>query len=351
MKNKMQTLTTILFLFICLILTSCKKAEENSAKNIQPINIKIEIVKPTRLVDAIQIAGTVKAFEDVNISPEEGGVIKEWKAKKGQYVKKGDLIVVLKDEVIKAGYDAAEAQYQMAQLNVEKQEKVFDQQGISELQYKNLQYGRDGAKANADLMKARWERTQIRSTINGIVENTPIGNLINEGEFAPPGVPLVRIVNNSKVKIQAEVPELYSGTLPLGIPAIITFDALPGDTLKGRVSFVSSAVSAANRTMQVEIILSNPLRKLKPEMVAKVKLLREAKNNAILVSENVVQLVDRDCMIVYVEKGGKAEERRLKFGGRQGMMLEVIEGLKPGEHLVVAGFQKLVNGTPVIVSQ
>jgi len=72
-----------------------------------------------------------------------------------------------------------------------------------------------------------------------------MGNLMNEGEFAPPGVPIVRIINNSKVKIQAEVPELYSGTLPLGIPAIVTFDALPGDTLRGRVSFVSSAVSAA----------------------------------------------------------------------------------------------------------
>jgi len=127
----------------------------------------------TRLVDAIQVAGTVKAFEDVNISPEEGGVIKEWIAQKGQQVKKGDLIVTLKDEVIKAGYDAAEAQYRMADLNVEKQQKVFDQQGISDLQMKNFQYGRDAAKANADLMKARWERTQIRSTIDGVVENTP----------------------------------------------------------------------------------------------------------------------------------------------------------------------------------
>ncbi|MDD8019374.1 MAG: efflux RND transporter periplasmic adaptor subunit [Bacteroidota bacterium] len=336
-------------LFAGLLLSSCKKGEENTVLKVPPVDIKIEIVKPTLLVDAIQVAGTVKAFEDVSMSPEEGGVIKEWKVKKGQHVRKGDLIVVLKDEVIKAGYDAADAQYRMAELNVEKQQKVFDQQGISDLQMKNLQYGRDAAKANADLMKARWERTQIRTSIDGVVENTAMGNLINEGEFAPPGVPLVRIVNNSKVKIQAEVPELYSGTLPPGIPAVITFDALPGDTLKGKVSFVSSAVSAANRTMQVEVILSNPFRKLKPEMVAKVKLLRESKNNAVLVSENIVQLVDRDRIVVYVEHGGKAEERRLKLGGRQGIMMEVLEGLKVGDHLIVTGYQKLVNGTTVKV--
>ncbi len=350
MKN-ISRIITVPVLCTGLVIFSCKKVDENSSLRVQPVDVKTEIIKPTRLVNAIQVAGTVKAFEDVNISPEEGGVIKEWIAKKGQHVKKGDLIVLLKDEVIKAGYDAAVAQYQMAELNVEKQQKVFDQQGISDLQMKNFQYGRDGAKANADLMKARWERTRIRSTIDGVVENTPMGNLINEGEFAPPGVPLVRILNNSKVKIQAEVPELYSGTLPLGIQAVITFDALPGDTLKGRVSFVSSAVSAANRTMQVEIIISNPFRKLKPEMVAKVKLLREAKNNAILVSENIVQLVDRDRTIVYVEKEGKAEERQLKLGGRQGTMVEVLDGLKSGDHLIVVGYQKLVNGTSVVVAQ
>ncbi len=349
MKSERRMVLTVLMLSAGLMLSSCKKGEENVALKRPSIDVKIEIVKPARLVDAIQIAGTVKAFEDVSMSPEEGGVIKEWKVKKGQHVKKGDLIVVLKDEVIKAGYDAAEAQYRMAELNVEKQQKVFDQQGISDLQMKNLQYGRDAAKANADLMRARWERTQIRSTIDGVVENTAMGNLISEGEFAPPGVPLVRIINNSMVKIQAEVPELYSGTLPPGIPAMITFDALPGDTLKGRVSFASSAVSAANRTMQVEVILSNPYRKLKPEMVAKVKLLRETKNNAILVSENIVQLVDRDRIIVYVEHDGKAEERRLTLGGRQGIMVEVLEGLKEGDHLVVTGYQKLVHGTDVHV--
>ena len=349
MNSERRMVLAMLILSAVLMLSSCKKGEENVASKKPPIDVNIEVIKPGRLVDAIQVAGTVKAFEDVSMSPEEGGVIKEWKAKKGQHVKKGDLIVVLKDEVIKAGYDAAEAQYRMAKLTVEKQQKVFDQQGISELQMKNFQYGRDGAKANAELMKARWERTQIRTSIDGVVENTAMGNLINEGEFAPPGVPLVRIINNSMVKIQAEVPELYSGTLPPGIPAVITFDALPGDTLKGRVSFVSSAVSASNRTMQVEVILSNPYRKLKPEMVAKVKLLRETKNNAILVSENIVQLVDRDRIIVYVEHDGRAEERRLKLGGRQGIMMEVLEGLKEGDHLIVTGYQKLVHGTVVQV--
>jgi len=203
-----KSLTVALVAVTSFLLLSCgKSGGQNGGPNVQPVDVRIEIVKPQRLVDGIVVAGTVKAYEDVNLSPEEGGVVKEWKAKKGQRVSKGDLIVVLKDEVIKAGYDAAEAQYKMAELTLEKQQKVFDQQGISELQIKNLQYTRDAAKANADLMKARWERTQLRSPIDGIVDNT----LPNEGDMAPPGVPLARIVNSTQIKIQADVPELYSG--------------------------------------------------------------------------------------------------------------------------------------------
>jgi len=337
----LATLTT-------LVLFSCgKSGGEAGAPKVQPINVKVEILKPQRLVDGIIVAGTVKAYEDVSLSPEEGGVVKEWKAKKGQTVKKGDLIVVLKDEVIKAGYDAADAQYKMAALNLEKQQKVFDQQGISELQIKNLEYGRDAAKANADLMKARWERTQLRSPIDGYVDNT----IPNEGDFAPPGMPLARIVNSSLIKVQADVPELYSGSVSVGAPAVITFDALPKDTLRGKVSFVGSTVSSANRALQVEIVVSNPARRIKSEMVAKVRLVRETKNNALLISENIVQLVDRDRSVVYVENGGKAEERQLKFGGRQGILLEVLQGLNAGDRLIVSGYQKVINGSPVNVTE
>lgn len=343
-----HTASFIFSLIIVLMFTSCKKSEvANDENKNQPVDVRIETIKASRLVDAIQVSGTVKAFEDANISPEEGGVVKEWKAKKGQHVKKGELIVVLKDEIIKSSYDAAEAQYKMTELNLQKQKEVFDQQGISELQYKNLEYTRDAAKANADLMKARWERTQIRSPFDGVIDNT----IPNEGEFAPPGVPIARVVNMSSIKIQAEVPELYSSTISVGTQAIIIFDALPGDTLKGKLSFVGSTVSAANRTMQIEIILPNSIHRLKPEMVTKVKLLRETNSNAILVSENIIQLVDRDRAIVYVENSGKVKERVLKLGGRQGKMVEVLEGLNMGDHLIVAGFQKLVDGTPVNVTK
>ena len=144
---------------------------------------------------------------------------------------------------------------------------------------------------------------------------------------------------------------VYAGTVTVGIPAVITFDALPGDTIRGRVSFVGSTVSEVNRTLSTEIVEPNPFGKLKADMIAKVTLTRVTKNAAVLVSENIIQLVDRDRSIVYVENAGKAEERNLKLGARQGNMLEVLEGLKPGDRLITVGYQKLVSGSPVTVTE
>lgn len=196
-------------------------------------------------------------------------------------------------------------------------------------------------------MKARWNHTQICSPIDGTLDNT----IPKEGEMAPPGSPIARVVNMSMIKIDMEIPEMYAGAVTVGTSAAITFDALPGDTLRGNVSFVGSTVSEANRTLDAEILRPNPFRNLKAEMVAKVKLVRAARSEAVLISENIVQLVDRNRSIVYVENGGRAEERRLRIGAHQGNLVEVLDGLKPDDHLITVGFQKLVNGTPVTVTQ
>ncbi len=330
-----------------VLFLSCNKSEQTNGKAVMPVNVRIETVKPRTLVDAIQVAGTVKASEDANISPEEGGVVKEWAVKRGQAVNKGDVIIVLKDELVKAGLEAAEAAYNIAQQNLVMQARVYEEKGISELAYKNFVFQRDAAKAQYDIARVRWDRTRIKSPIGGIVDNI----IPNIGEFAPPGMPVARVVNVSVVKVQAEVPEVYSGSISLSTRADITFDALRGDTLRGTVSFVGSTVSSSNRTLLVEITVTNPYRKLKPEMIAKVKLFRENKSNAILVSDDIIQLVDRNRIIVYVENNGKASERQLTIGGRQGKMVEVTDGLKIGDRLIVAGYQDLIDGTPVVITE
>lgn len=347
----MKKLILLYSLSALFLLHACGNAPEeksiaaNNHHVATAVPVRTQTLAPEHFDEIIQISGTVKAYEDVLVSPEEGGVVKEWKAQKGQFVKAGELIALLKDEVIHASCEAAEAQYKLAQLSFEKQEKIYAEQSISEIQYKSAEYNRDAAQAQVALMKARWEHTRIKSPINGVLDD----RLVDEGEFAPPAVPMAHVVNTSVVKILAEVPELHAGTLALGTPVSVTFDAVPGDTLRGKISYAGKTVSPTNRTLPVEIYLENRQGKLKSEMVAKVRVVLASRDNALLISENNVLQVDRNKLIVYVENGGQAQERIVKLGGRRGSLVEIVSGLAPGERVIISGFQKLVNGNPVSV--
>jgi multidrug efflux pump subunit AcrA (membrane-fusion protein) len=89
-------LAAILLLFACVNKNEEKSFAANGRYEVQPVNVRIQEVKPMPFENVIQVSGIVKAYEDVNLSPEEGGVVKEWKAQKGQFVKKGEIIALLK---------------------------------------------------------------------------------------------------------------------------------------------------------------------------------------------------------------------------------------------------------------
>ena len=349
--KQIQSITALIAgLALSLLLASCGTSNADESQEPGPtdaVTVRIKEVRPTPFADVIQVPGAIESYQDVQLSPEEGGVIREWVARKGQWVKKGDILCILNDDVIKATYDAALAQYKIAELNYEKQKNVYDENVISELQYKSAMYNRDAAKAQADLMAARLERTRVRSPINGILNE----RFREAGEYAPPAVPVAHVVNVGSIKVVTDVSERFAGTITVGDDATVIPDAFPEDSLKGRVIFVGSSVSSNNRTIPVEISIANPDGRLKPEMITRVRIVRSVRPNAIIVDQSLVQQVDRDKNVLYVEVNGKAEERIVTLGARQDNLVEITRGLQPGDHLIISGYQLLVAGQSVTIEQ
>ena len=347
--KQIQSITALIAGFaLSLLLASCGTSnadESQEAGQTDAVTVRIKEVRPTPFADVIQVPGAIESYQDVQLSPEEGGVIREWVARKGQWVKKGDILCILNDDVIKATYDAALAQYKIAELNYEKQKNVYDENVISELQFKSAMYNRDAAKAQADLMAARLERTRLRSPINGILNE----RFREVGEYAPPAVPVAHVVNVGSIKVVTDVSERFACTITVGDEATVIPDAFPEDSLKGRVIFVGSSVSSSNRTLPVEISIANPAGKLKPEMITRVRIVRSVRPDAIIVDQSLVQQVDRDKNVLYVEVNGKAEERIVTLGARQDNLVEITRGLQPGDHLIVSGYQLLVAGQSVTI--
>jgi len=352
MKQVRWILTATLAFPGALIINSCGQSDAHTGdpggpEAVPAVTVQIEEVRLTPFTDVITVTGIIKGREDVMLSPEEGGVVREWLIEKGQPVKKGDIIGLLNDDVIRASYEAAAAQWNLAETNFEMQKNIYAEKAISELQFKSALYNRDAAKAQADLARARLERTRLRSPIDGVLNDT----FVDAGEFAPPAMPVAHLVNLQNLKVAAEVSERYAGSLQVGNEAHVIPDAFPDDTITARVGYIGSAVNSSNRSLPVEMFITNHGWRLKPEMIAKVKILRSSKKNTMLISENVVQLVDKGRNVVFVENGGTARERSLKLGARQGNRVEVLEGLEPGDRLIVTGIQSLVDGQPVSVVQ
>jgi RND family efflux transporter MFP subunit len=318
--------------------------ENNNSSKEPSVYVKTTELKLESFIDDISVLGVAKATHHANLSPDEGGKIKEFRKDKGSYVNEGEIIVVIDNDVIKANLDAAKAQYEQTESNYVRQKKVYEEKITSELQYLNSKYERDAAKANYELMKARYDRTFIKAPFSGIVDS----KYAEIGENVMPGTPIVSLVSVGSIKVQAGVPENYVNMVKVGSKVKIVFKDLNNESFTSKVSFVGHTISTDNRTFPIEIILSNKDGRIKPELSAQVFIEKEKYEDVFILPEETVTNTDLGP-IVFVEKNGLAEMRKVEIVSRSEDKVAVRGGLEEGENLIIVGFQNLIDREKVTV--
>ncbi len=316
--------------------------KQNKSKEIKKVSVEVMDVEPVKFVDYIEAVGTVKPIAKANVTFSEGGIIDKIEKDKGSFVKKDDVLFVMDNELLKANMDAAKAQFDLAQMTFEKQEEIYKDNVNSEYQYLQSKYSRNQAKAAYELAKTRYEKSFVKSPIDGYVDSRNF----EEGEMVAPGMTVMTVINNSKVKIVAGIPERYVGDLKVGQKAQIDFPELPDKSFTGKVTFVSNSVTTTNRTFNIEIVLDNPGRLIKPEMIANVKVERKIYNGVFTIPDDVLIRTD-DNYVLFVAKDGKAVKRVAGIITRFGDKVAINSGLNAGEKLIVVGQQNLLDGTDI----
>jgi membrane fusion protein (multidrug efflux system) len=347
-KNKLKILSVMLVGLIIsasLFINACTDVDGSEKKEEDPGSFEyVEVTKMNYepFVKYISLIGVAKAYQEADIAADEGGRIKSFVKDKGDYVREGEVIVVLDNDVLKANLDAAKAQYDMAETNFKKQEEIYRQKVTSEIQYLNAKYERDGAKANYELIKSRYDRTFIKAPFSGILDN----KYIEEGEFAAPGLPIISLVSIDKIKVQAGVPENYVSSVKGGNNVQVVFNDLGGETFQDKISYVGSSVNTDNRTFPIEVVINNRDRKIKPELNAIVKIEEDKFDNVVLIPEEVVSKTDLGN-VVFVEENGIAKMKIVEVKSRYQNKAAITKGLNEGDNLIVVGFQNLVDGEKV----
>lgn len=350
MKLKFKRLSLIIFSILLLFFTiACEEADEgennNPGNNEEPaVYVKTRELKYEQFTQYISVLGVAKAFYQSVLSSDEGGRIKEFVKDKGRFVNKDDVILILDNDVLKANLDAAKARFDQAENNFVRQEKIYNENVTSELQYLNAKYERDAAKANYELIKARYDRTFIKAPFSGIVDQ----KYAEIGELTLPGLPIVSVVSMGRIKVEAGVPENYITMVERGDSVKVIFKDLGDAEYSAVLNYVGNTVSTDNRTFPIEIFINNKDGRIKPELSARVFIQKEKVDNAIVIPEETVTKTDLGYA-VFVEEDGVAKMRIVEIISRSDNQIALRSGVNEGDKLVLVGFQNLVDGTKVKV--
>jgi HlyD family secretion protein len=189
------------------------------------------------------------------------------------------------------------------------------------------------AKAQLAAAEAQLSYSEIHSPRSGVVADRPV----YEGEMAVPGTPLLTVMDISKVVARVNIPQNQGGSVKVGQTADIV-PADGGDTLQGRVTVVSPATDLASTTSQIWVECENPGEKLKPGTSVNVKIVTELVKNATTVpSSAILPGEEGGTAVLVIDSDSIAHRHVVQVGIREGDKVQILNGARPGDEVVVVG--------------
>ena len=352
----------LVVIIVGLTLLSRSKLKNTPAVKVaedEAIPVEIQEIRRTTMTETISAVGTVEAWHDVTLSAEASGKVVEICANEGDRVKREDVIIKLDDELrclaavqAKAQVLMAKANFQKAKRDLKRSEDLFGTEDISEsqielarLQAETAEAGLKSAEVALKMALRQLADTEIKSPIDGKVAV----RYVDVGELVAPGTPIATVVDLSRVKAKIGVSEQEIAKIKTGQKAYLSVDAYPDERFEGEVSNVGLKADLQTRSFPIEIeVPSNSGEKLKPGMIARVKVDVKTYANVLLIPQDAV-LDESEEKVVYVVRSDKAAKRSLLLGRRWDERVVVERGLEAGDRLVVAGQEKLSEGTRVVI--
>ncbi|MEO5362376.1 MAG: efflux RND transporter periplasmic adaptor subunit [Magnetococcus sp. DMHC-8] len=305
---------------------------------VQKLGVKTEAVQRRSMTRSIRAVGTVQVDERKLhiVSRKYEGWIETLHANAtGQTVRRGEpLMDVYAPALVLAQQEylaAARAEETLKEADPESRRTAGDLAEGALTRLRNW----DVAEGQIQILRARGvarKSLPVLSPVSGVIlEKAAI-----QGMRFMPGEVLYRIADLSTVWVLAEVFEQDVGMVQEGQAAEVTLNAMPGKVFTGKVSFIHPTLAAETRTVKVRIEMDNPTGALRPALYATVQLAAPTASGMVLAVPESAVLDSGSRQVVLVERGeGLYEPRPVRTGGRGGGFVEVPEGLKEGDRVVV----------------
>lgn len=299
-------------------------------------------VRKDTVLRTVEAVGTLTANESATLRPEQAGSIVEIAFTEGQRVEQGALLLRIDDVLLQAELQQAQASLALSQANYQRASALAERGS-------GTQRARDEAlsalrfdEAAVALAEERIRKTRIVAPFAGVLGLRSV----SVGDYVAVGEALVTLQDIDVLKIDFRIPELFLTEVNLKQELRIRVDAVAGKDFTGTVYAIDPQVDVNGRALVIRATLPNPDNSLRPGLFARVDVILERRENALLIPEAAL-MPTKEGQFVFKVTDGAAEMVPVKIGLRQNGEVEVLEGLAEGDIVVTGGQLKLQTGVPV----
>ncbi len=345
--------TTPVLLF-ALALAGCsaghggKSEEAAAAKGTPtpaPVAVTATVVDKRRVERTIDFVGTLNANAEASVASEVDGRLTSIQADLGDLVARGQVLATLDDAELSARLREAEASLVRRTNDAKRAEQLRGRGVMSQQEYDAISSDLGVSRARRDLLAIQVSNTRIKAPFDGRIAKRKA----EVGDYVRTGTPIFVLVADDPLRLRGEVPERFASEIAIGQEVRATVEALPGETLRGKLTRISPASNTTSRALTVEALVPNPGGRLKTGFFAKADILTRSDAEAIVVPVEALVSFAGVTRVFVVDADGTVRGREVTPGLRRDTGVEIVRGLDPGERVATSGLGRLAEGTRVVV--
>lgn len=313
-----------------------------------PVPVYVTIAETRFFADEIEALGTLKANENVNLTSSVTERITAIYFDSGARVNQGDVLIEMDAAQEKALLEEAKSVLAEAQKQVERLTPLVKQGATSESAMDTAQLNLQTAKARVAAIESQISERIVTAPFDG---KLGLRN-VSVGSMAQPGTLITTLDDDTVMKLDFSIPEVYLPALREGGKVTALARAFPDEIFEGVVASIDSRVDPVTRAISVRAVVDNADHTLRPGMLMRIKLQKNPRQALVVPEETLVPRGDRNFVFVLNEQGDKtvAVMQPVTLGARRNGDVEITDGLKAGDKVVTHGTLRLQDGAAVTIA-
>ena len=366
--KKMMLVKVFVALFLLFSFLSCRPPEKKEGlegEGFGAASVKVFEVRKQKISEKLYYTGVIEAWKNINITPDVGGKIARIYVEEGERVRAGQLVAELDTRAIrlqleqaKAALAVAEANHKDAQRNMDRMERLKSENAVSDQQYEKVKLGYEAAEAQlqqaqaaVNLAEHSLDVSLMKAPFSGVVasKNAEVGDVINPmmGGFSTSSGVLT-LMDFSKVKIEVDVSQQDIVRIKKGQPAQLRVTAIPDRVFQGRVTIVNMTADSLTKKFKVEVMIDNPDLVLRPNTFGEVTLEVSTHEDALVIPQKSVL---EGKYVFLVGENNQAQRKEVNLGLQNADLIEILNGLKEGDLVIVEGNYGLEDGAKIDIQE